>query len=310
MNLGSLFTPSEPEAQNTNPELKSKWDSWLADPKNKAGLLSFGLQAMMGGWGNGTQQLAAALGAGVEGYQGAAKIQTDLELKERERSDRLNQRAEDANLKRELNDADNNAAMARAKLGIGADREKRSEDRFWTTTFQSLKNKLEANNLRLRTEIARNKEFNLPTDNLEAQLLDETTIISRAASQADASVAARGGRSGKGNAGENTSEISRGTGGPVGLPPTTKAPVSGAPSEATIKGGTNTQAKDPSKDISVYLKNNPTLRANWNDPKKRVQMEALGYYDSTEGKQKKVQKGLFNNFAYDEMGNVMVLPKD
>lgn len=48
------------------------WTAFLNDPIKRAGLLSFGLQAMTGGWGNGTQQLASALGAGASGMGATA----------------------------------------------------------------------------------------------------------------------------------------------------------------------------------------------------------------------------------------------
>ncbi len=41
------------------------WTEMLNNPIARSALLSFGIQAMTGGWGNGTQQLGAALGAGA-----------------------------------------------------------------------------------------------------------------------------------------------------------------------------------------------------------------------------------------------------
>lgn len=81
--LGAMFAPSQPqpaqgEAAST---AKSQWDSWLSDPANRAGLLSFGLQALAGGHGSFGQQLAGALSNGIAGMQGyeALKHQREQE---------------------------------------------------------------------------------------------------------------------------------------------------------------------------------------------------------------------------------------
>lgn len=58
--LGSLVAPQQ----------QGGWTSLLSDPVARSALLGFGLQAMTGGWGNGTQQLAAALGAGAQSAEG------------------------------------------------------------------------------------------------------------------------------------------------------------------------------------------------------------------------------------------------
>jgi len=57
----------------------SDWGSFLSDPRARAGLISAGLQAMVGGYGNGIQQLGAALGAGAQGAGGMDKIIYDRE---------------------------------------------------------------------------------------------------------------------------------------------------------------------------------------------------------------------------------------
>lgn len=58
LGMGQLMQPT-PQA--------SQQPSMLADPTLQAALLSFGLQAMNGGWGNATQQAAQAIGAGAQG---------------------------------------------------------------------------------------------------------------------------------------------------------------------------------------------------------------------------------------------------
>lgn len=58
--FGGLMAP-QPRAE------PSQWEQQLRDPATQAALLSFGLQALSGGWGNGAQQFAQAAGAGAQG---------------------------------------------------------------------------------------------------------------------------------------------------------------------------------------------------------------------------------------------------
>lgn len=81
--LGNLVSPPQ----------SGGWTDFLKDPINRSALLSFGMQAMTGGWGNGTQQLAAAMGAGATGAAGTAhamQLQTEAD---QARSDKLNEGA-------------------------------------------------------------------------------------------------------------------------------------------------------------------------------------------------------------------------
>lgn len=65
------------------------WTGLLQDPRAQAALLQTGLQLMMGGWGNGTQQLAQALGAGASAAAGV-----DASMKEEDRyQDKLDEQA-------------------------------------------------------------------------------------------------------------------------------------------------------------------------------------------------------------------------
>lgn len=59
-----------PEEEDKTP---ATWSSKLQDPIVRSAMLSMGLQLMTGGWGNGTQQLAAGIGAGAAGAEGTAK---------------------------------------------------------------------------------------------------------------------------------------------------------------------------------------------------------------------------------------------
>lgn len=78
----------------------SQIEQWLSNPVNQAGLLSFGLQAMAGGWGSGLQQLSGAFGAGIEGAAGAAKIQQEQERFDQKRGDVLSEQGLDREDKR------------------------------------------------------------------------------------------------------------------------------------------------------------------------------------------------------------------
>lgn len=72
---------------------KGPWGQWIDDPINRAGLLSFGLQAMTGGFGDQKQQLAAALGSGFAGAQGQAQAQADVLTSEDEAEAKANDQA-------------------------------------------------------------------------------------------------------------------------------------------------------------------------------------------------------------------------
>lgn len=113
MDLSALLNPSATAAPpvaappagttlDTQPtDLKSQWDSALANPALRAGLLSFGLQALTGGWGSGMTQIAGAVGAGAEA---ASANESDAEakaLKAQARTDTLGQNAEENKIKRE-----------------------------------------------------------------------------------------------------------------------------------------------------------------------------------------------------------------
>lgn len=63
-------------------DLKGQWDSWLAQPENRNAMLSAGLQLMTGGWGNTTQQIAQAIGAGAESAGRTQQIQKTEEQEE------------------------------------------------------------------------------------------------------------------------------------------------------------------------------------------------------------------------------------
>ena len=297
MDLGSLFSPQPQVQAAPNPELKSQWDGWLSDPANKAGLLSFGLQAMAGGWGNGTQQLSAALGAGAESAGGMQKMQFDKELEERRNNESRADKEASRSLQRELNDADNKAAMERTKAAKEgrAGSYDRSEQSYWDRMSALKLRQLEARNKAARDPL--NKQLD-PT----LMELSEEEMIIEADRFADELVAKRrGDKTGGTNAGEKTSEISADSKGSVGMPPDTKTPASEPPSgainkKATIeqptrapnqpivgRGGPGVPAKREVKkrDIRGQLQLSPLLRAKWANPAERAKMMSEGWYDGS-----------------------------
>lgn len=68
MAIGEFMDPAAPPAEGEN-----SWSKLLQDPVARSALLSFGLQAMTGGWGNGAQQMGQAIGAGATGAAGTAE---------------------------------------------------------------------------------------------------------------------------------------------------------------------------------------------------------------------------------------------
>jgi hypothetical protein len=110
--LGSLLSPP---SETPTGQKAGTWTEYLQDPVARSALLSFGLQALTGGWGGPGQQMAAAIGAGAEGAAGTAKqiqgAETErlaLDEKEKDRKNRLDaakiaadSRAEVANIRSE-----------------------------------------------------------------------------------------------------------------------------------------------------------------------------------------------------------------
>ena len=83
MGLGGYIQPQPIAEGGGVPPAGGGWSSFLNDPVNRAGLLSFGLQALTGGWGNGAQQLGAAIGAGAQGMGATAGHLQDTAEKNR-----------------------------------------------------------------------------------------------------------------------------------------------------------------------------------------------------------------------------------
>lgn len=109
--FGGLMAP-QPQAQ------ESQWSQMLQHPATQAALLSFGLQALSGGWGNGAQQFAQAAGAGAQGagtYTGQEEARTRYE---QQRQDQAAARA--AERQTRLDVANIGAASRQEVAGITA----------------------------------------------------------------------------------------------------------------------------------------------------------------------------------------------
>jgi flagellar biosynthesis GTPase FlhF len=102
--LGATLTP-QPTLGAPDPGLKQEWDGWLQNPANRAGLMTFGLQMMSGGWGGFGQNLALSVGKGVEAAAETEsqnyERQTAEQTRAENRSDRQSARAESADLRRQ-----------------------------------------------------------------------------------------------------------------------------------------------------------------------------------------------------------------
>lgn len=112
--LGQLFSPQAPAAPAApDPALKQEWDGFLSNPANKAALLSFGLNLMAPTWGS---PAVNAIGAAAETYGGIGAMQKQ----QADQDTKLSEAAAGRDLQRELNDADNTAAMDRTKYSSDA----------------------------------------------------------------------------------------------------------------------------------------------------------------------------------------------
>ena len=88
--LGSLLQPPQ-ETPTGKPA--STWTEYLQDPVARSALMGTALQLMTGGWGNGTQQLAAGLGAGAESAAGTASALAGAEKVKQDQEEKASDRA-------------------------------------------------------------------------------------------------------------------------------------------------------------------------------------------------------------------------
>ena len=66
----------QPQPVGASPSFRNAVDGFFQDPVNRAGLLSFGLNMLSGGFGTPLQQFAHAAGQGIESAAGAEEFQT------------------------------------------------------------------------------------------------------------------------------------------------------------------------------------------------------------------------------------------
>lgn len=247
--LGGLLgaqPPAQPAA--ADPGLKSEWDGWLSNPANKAGLMSFGLQLMTGGWGGASGQMAQALGAGVEAASGTQRM-VDAETNRKEAQARADSnREEDRQLKRDLaaeragERADNKAASA----------EERALRRAEMAYNQLLR--LDATYSDKITKLRENKAFALDDDMAAATDAEIAKLEKQRADLAKRQAAlAPGvpGLGGEGSDGGETSGISAGTaaggdsapGQGGGVAPTSGASTGGALNPSAALAGLSPEKK-------------------------------------------------------------------
>lgn len=107
---GRLMQPAAPQQQQPGV---------LSDPAMQAAMLSFGLQAMSGGWGNGVQQAAQALGAGAQGAGAYTQQARQRELEEQAIADREAERGE----RRRSGEAQRQTQLEVARIGANSRQE-------------------------------------------------------------------------------------------------------------------------------------------------------------------------------------------
>jgi hypothetical protein len=249
MALGDFFQPEVgpgPTQDTVEPDLKSRWDSWLVNPVNRNGLLGFGLQMMAGGWGN---NFANSLSAGVESMAGTEKLMADDALRERARGDTLDNQDQNRQIEREKMLSDEK----RTKMMV--------DGRASVATLRKTPSQLAAYNTAYREAMTAQQLGILSGDvTLEEAQMNALTAAEAAVSSAQ-SVGAAGSTVGTANSGP-TSQANFGTGAPAGTtPPAAQTGVSGAP------GGSKTRAYSD-------------LKAKWGEQltdEKIQQIEGMGY---------------------------------
>lgn len=108
---GGLMQPASPQQQQQ--------PGVLSDPAMQAALLSFGLQAMSGGWGNGLQQTAQALGAGAQGAGAYTQHARQRQVEDQAIADRQAERAD----RRESGEAQRRTQLDVANIGAASRQE-------------------------------------------------------------------------------------------------------------------------------------------------------------------------------------------
>ncbi len=91
----------QPQPVGASPSFRNAVDGFFQDPVNRAGLLSFGLNMLSGGFGTPLQQFAHAAGQGIESAAGAEEFQTSERRKNEQQDFQERQLGQRATLSRE-----------------------------------------------------------------------------------------------------------------------------------------------------------------------------------------------------------------
>lgn len=99
--LGRSLTQPQQQPAAASPSFANATNEFFQDPVNRAGLLSFGLNLMQGGFGTPLQQFAHAAGQGIESAAGAEEFQTAQRRLDEEQDFKERQLGQRATLARE-----------------------------------------------------------------------------------------------------------------------------------------------------------------------------------------------------------------
>lgn len=231
--LGNFMQPQPmaPAAQ-PDPGLKAEWDGWLQNPKNRAAMLSFGLGLMTPTWGN---SFANAAGAAAESYGAVEKQQQDEAIRQEGVARSQADKEAERNLRRELNTADNDAAIARTVAAKGTGAENKAQAR-WDRAYYYMQTKLARDNKAAQ-------EYNddiLNVDNPKRAVLSDEEILQQAETFADQTAGKGPGHGAAGaDAGTGNSQIpAQNAAEGEGAAPATSPP-------AAAPGATNNSTNEP-----------------------------------------------------------------
>ncbi len=116
--LGQSLT--QPQQVGASPSFRNSVDGFFQDPVNRAGLLSFGLNMLSGGFGTPLQQFAHAAGQGIESAAGAEAFQTKQDRLDENQDFRERQLGQRATLARESQAGQDRRANTFAKARLAA----------------------------------------------------------------------------------------------------------------------------------------------------------------------------------------------
>lgn len=246
--------PQAPAPAQADPALKSEWDGWLSNPKNRAAVLSFGLGLMTPTWGS---SFANAVGGAAESYGAVEKMQQDEAIRQEGVNRSQSNLEAERNFKREINTADNEAAMARTKYSADAATNRiTAKTGGYSKAAQTLFNKTyETERKRLMEPdiLAPGYDPDAPLPSEEEAAAMATDAAVRAA---DAFEARFGKGASAGGAGASNSQIPAETGGGGDSAPAGEGPPAanvGATNNSTNGQGTPSPNGDGSIDASTFV---------------------------------------------------------